>query len=198
MRSGNFRVLIFIDLLATALGGSLILMMVLSTTKTQSAPPAGVARNFIFYQVYAEDPNAYLKIIVQNSDKKQWMESTMQELADSTSGTFLLNNEKQDVFIWGPVTEFDTSGNMTTRNSIPLKNIFNVYSTTEEKGVWTLGALYYNNKTLNEGSIDAVNKPIKLHHYLKTLNGTILNDTTTFVTLGNYGYITYDSQKENK
>jgi hypothetical protein len=44
MFSGNFRVLIFIDLLATALGGSLILMMILSVSKSQSSPPAGMAR----------------------------------------------------------------------------------------------------------------------------------------------------------
>lgn len=190
MFSGNFRVLIFIDLLATALGSSLILMMILSVSKSQSSPPAGTARNYVFYQVWTDNPDAYLKIIVQNGDNNKWMEGTIQELADSTSGTFIINEDKQDVFAWGPVTEFNNE------NKVINRNVFNVYSTAEKKGNWVLGVLYYNNKNLNKGITDVVSKPIKIFHHYKTLD----IDTTTFsyVTLGNYDYINYNMKADKK
>lgn len=190
MFSGNFRVLIFIDLLATALGGSLILMMILSVSKSQSSPPAGTARNYVFYQVWTDNPDAYLKVIVQNGDNNKWMESTIQELADSTSGTFIIDEDKQDVFAWGPVTEFNNENKLINRN------VFNVYSTAEKKGNWVLGVLYYNNKNLNKGMTDVVSEPIKIYHHYKTLD--IDTTTISYVTLGNYNYINYNMKAEKK
>lgn len=183
MFSGNFRVLIFIDLLATALGGSLILMMILSVSKKQSAPPAGVARNYVHYQVYTDDPNAYLRLIVKNGDNNQWKECPIQETADSTGNTFILNEANQSVYAWGPATELDPSTQQVRHN------VFNIYSTAEKNGNWVMGVLYYNNKLLNSGSIEPISKPISIHHEYQTLNSK--GSTDTLVTLGNYSFVSF-------
>lgn len=190
MFSGNFRVLIFIDLLATALGGSLLLMMILSVSKEKPTPLQGTARDYIFYQVWADDPDACFKVIVKNGDNNNWLESPIQEKTDSLTGTFIINQKKEDVFAWGPVTEYRTDGTNTGNNK------FNVYSPVEQSGNWTLGVLYYNNKKLNVGNIDVISSPVKVHHHIQTQNAVM--DTTILVSLGNYSYIPYSVKVQSK
>ena len=184
MFSGNFRVLIFIDLLATAMGGSLILMMILSISKNQSAPPAGAARSFISYKVWTDDADAYLKLIVKNGNTEKWFGGTIPELKEATSDIFIID-EKEEVFAWGPVTEYDSA------NRVIAHNVFNVYSTANKEGNWVLGVLYYNNKNLNEGNaIDPANTEIKVHHQWQTMADPEMLEKEDNLSIGNYSFRT--------
>lgn len=184
MFSGNFRVLIFIDLLATAMGGSLILMMILSISRAPSAAPVGAARAFIMYKVWADDPEVLLKIVVKNGDNGTWLNADIPERNQNATDPFSLHENKQTVFVWGPVDEFDEKGKIT-------RNVYTVYSTAAEKGRWTLGALYYNHATLNAGKIKNMNElKATLYHELRTIQGE--SKDTVVVTLGNYSFLTVD------
>lgn len=180
MFSGNFRVLIFIDLLATAMGGSLILMMILSINRNSQAPPAGAARNFVFYKVWADDPDAYLKVVVRNGDKSKWVSGTIPELSYANDKLFLIADEEASIFAWGPVTEYDAENNKT-------RNVYNVYSTAAEAGDWVFGVLYYNNGKLNRSQSLQADAPLTIHHALQTID-LPLTETVSRTSLGNYSF----------
>jgi hypothetical protein len=176
MYKGNFRILIFIDLLATALGSSIILMMILSVNHGKAAPPTGKARNYIYYKVYALDnPDALFRVIVRNGDNNTWIEGDFPENAQSKHGIFL-GSDTSTVFIWGPVTESDSAG--------LTRNVYNMYSTVKNTRPWVIGVLYYNDRNLSRMNADALNRPVTIRQILQIGDSTSV--ITRQVTLGNY------------
>ncbi len=188
MFSGNFRILIFIDLLATALGSSLILMMIMSVSQKKSAPPAGKATNYVMYRVWTDDENAFIKVLVKNGDSNTWLESEAQELADTIKGTFLTDGQKTDVYVWGPSNEYGYDRGLSNRRH---KNVYTVYSPSEKPGKWTFAVLYYNHKGFNSAEVsdEEIGKSIVVHQEFSSLD-TAASDTA-HVTIGGYAYRTF-------
>jgi hypothetical protein len=184
MYRGNFRILIFIDLLATALGSSIILMMILSVNKGKAAGVAGNPRSFIYDRVFADnDPNALFKVIVKSGDTNEWLESDIPEIAEKTPGIFLMEPQpKKQIHIWGPVNQYDSLGKFAGQ-------VYNVYSTAKKPGKWIVGILYYNNKDIAKLQTGQLSTPISITHILR-IDG---KDTTIHkeVSLGNYSYISF-------
>jgi hypothetical protein len=184
MYKGNFRILIFIDLLATALGSSIILMMILSVNRGKAAGVAGKARDFIYYRALIKaDTNAQFRMVVKNGETNEWIESEFPENAFPTSGVFLSPVDGQTrIFIWGPARQYDSLG--------MYEGIaYNMYCTTLKKSQWVVGLLYYNNKSLSRLSTSDVSTTIPITHLLRVDGKDSLIQST--VSLGNYSYITF-------
>jgi hypothetical protein len=186
MYKGNFRILIFIDLLATALGSSIILMMILSVNRGKAAGPAGKARDFIYYRVLIKsDTAAKFKLIVKNGETNEWIESDFPENVDAMPGVFLapvMSSTK--IFVWGPVRQFDSLGNYEGAS-------YNMYCTTLKKTKWVVGVLYYNNTALSTFHTGDVSASIPITHLLRVAGKDQDSVVQSTVTLGNYSYITF-------
>ncbi|MDN3654863.1 hypothetical protein QWZ08_04435 [Ferruginibacter paludis] len=190
MRGSNLRILIFIDLLATALGSSIILMMVLSVNKGKAiAKQAGIPREFIHYRVSSPDTGAHFNIIVKSGETSQWVESQSSIGAITDTNFFLKNADKSGekkvgkLLIWGPVTEYSDQGK--------TPNQFNVFSTIQKGGPWIIGVLYYDNSGIKNDDSFNINDSIEVIHSWRLPH--MLSDTVVhkWVTLGNYSTINF-------
>jgi hypothetical protein len=190
MRGSNLRILIFIDLLATALGSSIILMMVLSVNKGKAAAKqAGIPREFIHYRVSCVDTGARFNITVRSGETQQWMESQSSIDAITDTNFFLKNAdisvEKKigKLLIWGPVTEYNGQDKTT--------NLYNVFSTVQKGGDWVIGVLYADNSRIrNDDSFD-ISDSVEVIHTWRLPHMIADTVVRSWVSLGNYSKINF-------
>jgi hypothetical protein len=164
MQRINFRALIFIDLLASALGGSIILMLILASKKPHSSLPAGKPRDFIFFKVIVPDESIRLKVFVNKQGAKGWHQSNFYDEENKhQAGIFSqLDAEEPNVKMWGPA--YIRAGSDSVA--------YNVYITSPDSTSWVFSTLYFQNQEMEKASgqekFDIMNKEISIVQHYRT------------------------------
>lgn len=164
MKKINFRALIFIDLLASAMGGSIILMLVIASKKPDRALPAGRPRDFILFKVVVPSENIQIKLFVNKKGTKTWYQSNFYaEEKPNTSAVFSQTELSQtEVKMWGP-----------SFLSRKLDSVaYTVYVTSPDSIDWVFSTLYFRNDLLERSTgkqkFDIINQEIAITQYYRT------------------------------
>src|SRR5687768_1261442 len=128
----GFPVLSFVDLLACALGASILLMLIFSVSGGQPAGISGAPRDYILYTVTVDHPDARLRLMIKSPKNKTYVIGDMEEYRDK-----LFQKMKVDgavVFFMGPAQRYDVTLDDAKLNT--TKKVYRIYSTFQDLGTW--------------------------------------------------------------
>jgi len=175
----------FIDLLACALGGTIVLMLVFSVAKESKSNPAGTARNFVLYEVEVSDQDALLMPYLQDSKGQYYSVELNKEGEPTVMRNGFLKMNHPDFYAWGPSYKVENNEG---------KYIYQIYGVVTEKGPYKFGVYAYSDNTINEKTpyttgVEAIaNKPFFVTHRL-TMRGKEQKTETKEMRLGQFSSI---------
>jgi len=183
MRKSNLFDSAFIDLVASALGALVILMLIFSIKKPASSElKTGKPRGFVFYSFHIPDDSSKYELFFKNDESslsltEKSFHIKVDELTKNPGPDTLKISKYYSAFVWGPTIKDN-------------EKWYNIYFVTREKGEWKFGLRYYDNKYLSARRLLNENVDIKsilskseeVKHKLRTNNIQI--DTTTNLNIG--------------
>ncbi|MFC4633157.1 hypothetical protein ACFO3O_04520 [Dokdonia ponticola] len=150
----------FIDLLACALGASILLMLVFAKSKeiNNQAEGLGAPKDFVYCEIELSDPSAYLILQIRPKDG-EWRKFRLNqdgELLHEKDFILLSNNQLDkptSFYAWGP---FYKKVNDTYALDSQFFGIYGVDGKNQNE--WEFSISYISNRTLNWDSKEDPNK----------------------------------------
>lgn len=140
----------FVDLMASALGCIIILMLVFSVKKPALTRKIGSPRGYVYYTFEIEDPNADMELyFVRSVDQRRvnYQKVRLNERKTINGPDTLSLGAECSAFLWGPIQS-------QLKGSASSVKKYNVYAVMRERGDWSFGVRYYDRKTLSAKSLD--------------------------------------------